>query len=118
MTPTIMVLNAGSSSVRFAAFELCGADLHRLFNGSFERLGTAPHFIVQDEKHVLMEERHLSPTEFPNQEAAVEALFAWFQECHSEIEPVAIGHRVVHGGPEYAAPVVVNHDVLAALREF
>ena len=118
MTPTILVVNAGSSSVKFAAFELCGADLPRLFNGSFERLGTAPHFLLHDEKHVLVEERHLSPSEIPNQEAAIQALFTWLQESHSEIEPVAIGHRVVHGGTKYSAPVVVNRDVLGALRVF
>jgi acetate kinase len=118
MTPAILVLNAGSSSVKFAAFELRGPEIRRLFSGSFERIGSLPHLSVKDAQHATLEDRQFSPTEIRSQEEAVEALIAWLKERHPEIQPVAIGHRVVHGGPNYSAPVVVNPSVLAALRGF
>ena len=114
MTPTILVINAGSSSVKFATFQLHGAELHRLFTGNFERLGSAPHFSVEDGNRVTLEERHFLNTELSTQEEAVQILFTWLKERHPDVEPIAIGHRVVHGGPKYSAPVVVDDEVLTA----
>ncbi len=118
MVPTILVINAGSSSVKFAAFQLRGADLTRLFSGNFEGIGSAPHLSIRDGDNTLLEEKQFPNTELRAQEEVLHWLFAWFLERHPEIEPVAIGHRVVHGGPIYSAPVIVNHDVLNAIREF
>jgi acetate kinase len=117
MIPTILVINAGSSSVKFAAFQLRGTALDRLFSGNFEGLGSAPHLSIKNCDHTALENKHFSNTELRTQEDALHSLFAWLLERHPEIEPVAIGHRVVHGGPTYSAPVMVNHDVLAALRQ-
>jgi acetate kinase len=118
MIPTILVINAGSSSVKFAAFQLRGGELDRLFSGNFEGLGSAPHLSIKDRDDAILEEKHISNTELCTQNDALHSLFAWLLERHPEIEPVAIGHRVVHGGPIYSAPVMANHEVLAALREF
>lgn len=117
MIPTIIVINAGSSSVKFAAFETRGAKLNRLFSGNFEKIGSAPHFSVKDADQTLLEEKHFPNTDLRTQEEALDLLFAWLLERHPEIEPVAVGHRVVHGGTIYSAPVKVNNDILAALHE-
>jgi acetate kinase len=65
-----------------------------------------------------LDDKRLSNTEIPTQEEAVQTLFAWLKERHPEIQPVAIGHRVVHGGPKYSAPAIVDDDVLTTLRKF
>jgi acetate kinase len=92
--------------------------LNRLFSGNFEGLGSAPHLSIREGDDTILEDKHFSNTELRTQGEALHRLFDWLLERHPEIEPVAIGHRVVHGGPIYSAPVMVNHDVLNALRAF
>ena len=107
MTRVIGVLNAGSSSVKFSVFAVAGADLRRLYRGEFEGIGTAPHFFVRDKDGAIVADERDSLAEVaPGRRRAPNLHLV---ESHSAgLEIVGVGHRVVHGGPVYSEPVVVD----------
>ena len=117
MTRVIGVLNAGSSSVKFSVFAVAGSDLRPLFRGEFEGIGTAPHFFVT-EGGARVADAHFSEEEVATQEVAVLRIFDWLKGHGAGLELMAVGHRVVHGGPVYAEPVVVDERVLEVLTGF
>jgi acetate kinase len=118
MKSAVVVLNVGSSSVKFSVFRVEGEELHRSFRGAYEAIGTAPSFSVEDGRGETIEERRFTTAELGGQEAALQHLLGWLSEHNTGYEVTAVGHRVVHGGPRYSAPVLVNKEVLCALAEF
>ena len=118
MTQVIVVLNAGSSSVKFSVFAVAGADLQRLFRGEFEGIGTAPHFFVKDAGGATAADETISSAKETSQEDAVHHVFAWLVSHSAGLKVMAVGHRVVHGGPVYSEPVVVDGPTLDALTAF
>lgn len=105
MTGLILVINAGSSSLKFQTFT---PDLQRTLRGQIDGIGLRPRFRVTGERE---EARDLSPAEVPDLPAAMRLLWGWLDG----LPIAAIGHRVVHGGPDHAAPVLIDDAVLAAL---
>lgn len=77
MTPAILVLNAGSSSVKFSPFSADGEVLHRLSRGKFEALGTVPRLSVVDEAGTAIADRRLNNTEAVTQEQAIRHLLGY-----------------------------------------
>ncbi len=118
MTKVIVVLNAGSSSVKFSVFSVGDGGLLPLFQGEFEGIGTAPHFFVRDTDGATVAEERDSVAEIASQEDAVRRIFAWLDSHSAGLEVVAAGHRVVHGGPVYSEPVVVDGPTLEALAAY
>ncbi len=116
MIPALLVLNAGSSSLKFQVFEP-GADgaPYRLARGLFEGLGGAAHMIVHDRAGAVVADERLGMGEFGHEEALLHAA-AWLREHRSGHRLAAVGHRVVHGGADYATPVRIDDAVLAALE--
>ncbi len=115
MTRVIGVLNAGSSSVKFSVFAVAGADLRRLYRGGFEGIGTAPRFFVSDPEGATVVEERDSLADVSTQEDAVHRIYSWLESHSTGLEVVAVGHRVVHGGPVYSEPVVIDEPTLDAL---
>ena len=74
----------------------------------FEEIGTAPHFFVRDMDGAIVADERDSLAEVASQEDAVHRIFAWLDSHSAGLEVVAAGHRVVHGGPVYSEPVVVD----------
>jgi len=109
----ILVLNAGSSSLKFALF----AGEARLCVGLIDRLGGAAgaqaHLIARGADGASMIARDL-PTSA--HEPALAALLDWLAEGSGLPAPAAAGHRVVHGGSRYAAPVRIDAAVIEALE--
>ena len=99
MTDVIVVLNAGSSSVKFSVFAVAGADLRPLFRGEFEEIRTAPHFFVRDADGATVADEHPAKSECATQEDAVHRILGWLKNHSAGLKIVAVGHRVVHGGP-------------------
>src|SRR3954447_18082257 len=116
MPDTILVLNAGSSSVKFQLFGAGeGGDLTRLLRGQIEGIGTArPRLAAKDAEGGQAVDRQVPPQEAADVGRAQEVLGGWLLE-HLGAPPVAVGHRVVHGGPDHAAPVPVDDALLEQL---
>ena len=112
----ILTLNAGSSSVKFALFEADHADDARL-RGQIEGLGATPHLIAKAGGETVADDA-LSPGETADHAAALAHILGFLEEKAGGVRPVAIGHRVVHGGPHHDAPVVLDDALLAELAGF
>ena len=119
MSDVIVVLNAGSSSLKFTLYEERGETLGVLADGQVEGLFTDPRFSVKDGKGRLVGERTWPAGTQLGQQGAVEAVFSWCgSEACSADRVRAVGHRVVHGGLEYTQPIVVNGEILDDLEKF
>jgi acetate kinase len=109
----ILCLNSGSSSLKFALYQLKGPDERRLAQGAVERIGlTDGHLWIQgaEDKDLVGERR-----DFPDHTVAVEATFTAAAQVGFP-PPAAVGHRVVHGGPDHTAPERVGAPLLAELQ--
>jgi acetate kinase len=111
---TILVINSGSSSLKFQVFEIAGATLKRLFRGQLDGIGTKPRLQVKGAGDAILIDRTYAPEAVEDPSAALGVASAWFKETQN-LAPIAVGHRVVHGGPNYDRPVLVDERVLANL---
>jgi acetate kinase len=118
MTETILVVNAGSSSIKFQLFAIWkGGNLDRLLKGQIEGIGTRPHLIAKDPKGAVLIEQTWPAAEVDDVPAALDKVIG-FLRSHVGRMPVAIGHRVVHGGPRFSEPVIVSQAVVDQLEEY
>ena len=116
MSGAILVINAGSSSIKFSLFSVEPAAGFTLkLKGQVEGIGTRPHFIAHAAGQVLAEQ-HWS-TEAMDREALLEYLLNWIRSSLGESPLRAVGHRVVFGGEHYRAPVRVSAAVMTRLTE-
>jgi acetate kinase len=112
MSDCIAVLNSGSSSIKLGIFE-AGAGEPVVFRGKLDQIGIAPCLRIENARGSGLVERKWSSA-FDHYAAATEVIDA----CRELLQgrPVAaIGHRVVHGGAEFAAPTRIDQDVIASL---
>jgi acetate kinase len=111
----IVVLNAGSSSLKCSLYALDGAALALRWKGQVDGLGT-PHakFEAKDAAGAVIDSETWSDGDAPTHSDAVGHLLE-FLRASAGPTPVAVGHRVVHGGTRFAEPVRVDEGVLAAL---
>lgn len=117
MPDLIIVLNSGSSSLKFTIYADQGQKLVPLYDGQIEGILTKPHFKVKDGSGKVVEEKGW-PAPL-NHEEAVEALFSWGRGVLSSADRItAVGHRVVHGGLRYTAPVIIDAGVLEHLEKY
>jgi acetate kinase len=113
MNLPIAVLNAGSSSIKFAVF---GADLELMFKGQVEQIGVSPKLRVVDRRGASLAERDWPVAGFDHA-AATAAIIGVAREQLGEARLGAVGHRVVHGGLGFSAPVRINPLVIDKLAE-
>jgi acetate kinase len=114
----IAVLNAGSSSLKFSVFDADGEALALVVRGQAEALTTQPRFVAKDANGVVLDEKALGEGASVGHAGALDHLVAFLRRRLGDKRLVGIGHRVVHGGPEYAAPVRVDRGVLDALDKY
>ena len=114
----ILVVNAGSSSVKFQIFgnEEAGA-LPRLIKGQIDGIGTRPRLSAEGSDRSSLIDRTYAPDKVPDVPAAIAVVASWLRETQS-FNLVAVGHRVVHGGPKYDRPVVIDQAVVANLEQY
>jgi acetate kinase len=118
MSDGIIVLNAGSSSLKFTEFAVGdGNALEPLVSGNLEELYGHARFRVRDASGVVIGEHEWDADKPPQHAGALEFLFDWARTNLSATRIAAVGHRVVHGGADHAAPVRVDETVLAALEK-
>ncbi|MBV8612868.1 MAG: acetate/propionate family kinase [Acetobacteraceae bacterium] len=113
MQGCIAVLNAGSSSIKFALYA-AGASDAALYRGQVERIGVSPQLRVSDAQGNKVAEQGW-PAEGFGHETATRAIVKTANELLRGVPVLAVGHRVVHGGMRYAAPVRIDEEVMAAL---
>lgn len=116
MADAILVLNAGSSSLKFSVFR-DGESPELLLRGQLEGLLTAPRFVAKDGAgHTVGEQSWEAGTRLGH-EGAVRFLFRWGRGgALAGHRIAAAGHRVVHGGVRYDRPALLDDAVLAALE--
>jgi acetate kinase len=113
MSGPIAILNAGSSSIKFALYEP-GAGGSVLLRGQVSQIGVAPHMRVADADGNRLAEQTW-PAEGFDHAVATRAIIDTVRASNKGAPVSAVGHRVVHGGAEFAAPVRIDRRTLAAL---
>jgi acetate kinase len=113
MSDIIPVLNGGSSSPKFSIFEIVDQQSLTLrTTGQIEGLGRSPRFVAKNEKGDLLEERHWENADTIDRDFLFGFLVGWTTGQISGSAVRGVGHRVVHGGLEYEAPVVIDDHVV------
>jgi acetate kinase len=119
MIDTILVLNAGSSSLKFSLFAARAAVLDALASGQVEGLSNAPRFVAKDAGGHTLSEQFWDAGHKLGHDGALAHIIEWLKSSHGgEHRLVAVGHRVVHGGTEYAAPVRLDAATVDKLQKF
>jgi acetate kinase len=115
---TILVVNAGSSSVKFQLYAADGlGQLERLVKGSIDGVGTLPRLRGAGAAGESLIDRSFEAEEIADIPAAMQAAAVWLREAQN-LEPAAVGHRVVHGGPDYDRPMLIDDVVLTKLERY
>ena len=115
---TILVANAGSSSVKFQVFGIeQDGGLRRQIKGQMDGIGSRPRLRVTAADGAVLVDRTYESGTIPDVAVALATAGAWLRD-ELKIHPVAIGHRVVHGGPDYDRPVRVDQNVLTRLERY
>ena len=111
-----LVLNAGSSSLKFSVYQRGGQGVWRLAaRGQIEGIGTSALMSAKDAEGRLFFEQALGSS-IRDGHGAVDALRSWLRGTYGNARLLGIGHRVVHGGVKYARPVIVTPGILADLH--
>jgi acetate kinase len=114
----ILVVNAGSSSVKFQVFAVDGAsDLTLQIKGQVDGIGTQPRLHARAPGGIEVVDQRFESSEVPDVPAALATAGTWLGRQY-DIMPIAVGHRVVHGGPLYDRPVLIDAAVLKNLEQY
>jgi len=117
MTETILVLNAGSSSIKFQLFAVDADDkLIRRMKGQIDGIGTRPRLFVKAKEGETFVDQSWPATSVSDSPAALEKAMTWLQHQLGGELPSAIGHRVAHGGPDFGEPTMIDDGVLERLE--
>ena len=115
MSAAILVINAGSSSLKFSVYAADGAALRVTASGLLEELHAEPQFQAKDaEGSLFSSQAWRTPL---GHDGAIAFLLDWLQQNAGGDRLTAVGHRVVHGGTDYAAPARVTPAVIADLEK-
>jgi len=109
---SILAINCGSSSIKFALFET-GETLRQIAAGGIDRIGPEATFQIKAKKQADNISRSVAA---PDHTAAVGVLLNWVKERSGHGLLSAVGHRVVYGGPKYSKPQQVTAEILEELR--
>ena len=118
MADAIVVLNAGSSSIKFSLFLACGADLELDVRGQIEGIYTAPHFVAKGRDGATKSEKSWGEGTKLGHDTALRHLLDFLKGELADDRLVGVGHRVVHGALDYREPVRLDATVLARLEKF
>jgi acetate kinase len=118
MNNYLLVINAGSSSIKFAVYQrdVSSNQLVADATGQIEGIGNQPKFAVKD-SHVadLVVHRH-TVDEIRDHASAISIICSWLKDYFRDSTLLAVGHRVVHGGQHYSIPVLIDAKVLNDLE--
>ena len=109
----VLTINGGSSSIKFALFEV-GDSLQRILEGGIDRIGL-PKAILKV-KGLNQADNFSRPVVVPDHTVAAGVLMDWIEECLGSDTLTAVGHRVVHGGPKYSKPQRITAEMVKDLH--
>ncbi len=111
MENAILVINAGSSSIKFAIFSV-SKGIKKIYNGMVDHVATMPELVIYDiNKNIVLSEKFV----LTDYEGVVADLIKSINKFLKNFILIAVGHRVVHGGTEYLNPVLINDTVIEDL---
>ena len=118
MNKYLLVINAGSSSIKFAIYQkdALSAQLVADAAGQIEGIGSQPSFTVKSANGSVLIERKLCVDEAHDHTDAISIIRSWLWEYFADGALLAVGHRVVHGGQHYLAPILIDAKVLMELE--
>lgn len=117
MNDYALVLNAGSSSLKFCVYhQEAPRAWHLELRGQIEGIGTTPRLSAKTEAGAMIDDQALGAT-VRDGRAALEVLATWLRNRFEGARVLGVGHRVVHGGARYAGPTLVTPEVLENLRD-
>jgi acetate kinase len=117
MTSLLLILNAGSSSIKFAAFE-AREPPRRLLTGQIDAIGTAALFKAKGAGGEGLDEPAWKSGQGPkNHVGALDTILTFLQKTLPDGHIQLVGHRVVHGGPDLGAPTLVDDALIARLAD-
>jgi acetate kinase len=114
-----VVLNAGSSSLKFCVYMRPSSREWQLGSrGQIEAIGTSPRFSAKDAAGKTLADTALDRDVVRDGHTALDSLADWLRRTYGGGRVLGVGHRVVHGGARYASPTIVTPPVLEELRQF
>lgn len=113
----LLVINAGSSSLKFQIFGIATAGLERQVRAKLDGIGTRPRLKATAADGTELIDRSLDRTDVRDLPAALSVARDWLATLRG-FDLRAIGHRVVHGGPDYVRPVLIDTTVLDRLSSY
>ncbi|MCP3369395.1 acetate/propionate family kinase [Bradyrhizobium cajani] len=115
---TILVVNAGSSSVKFQVYSVEGeGTLRRQIKGQMDGIGSRPRLRASGASGDPLADRAYPIEAVSDVPTAMAVAGDWLRD-ELRVTPIAVGHRVVHGGPDYSKPVLIDHGVVCRLERF
>ena len=113
MSECVAVINAGSSSIKFALYEI-GQTQSLMFRGLIEKIGVPPQMVARDGAGTPVAEEAW-PVEGFNHARATEIVLRTSRDLLEGTPVMGVGHRVVHGGTDFAAPTLIDAKVISSL---
>lgn len=113
----LLVINAGSSSLKFQIFGIATAGLERQVRAKLDGIATQPRLKATAADGTELINRRLDATAVPDLPEALSVARDWLATLRG-FDLRAIGHRVVHGGPDYVRPVLIETTVLDRLASY
>lgn len=115
---TILIVNAGSSSLKFQIFETDGkSTLKRRLKGQMDGIGVRPRLRAEAADNSLLVDQAYAAENVADVAAAIGVTGAWLSSTQN-LTLIAVGHRVVHGGPNYDRPVLVDDKIIDDLARY
>lgn len=117
MNDAILVVNAGSSSIKCSLFAISATEtknLNLIYHLEITGIGTHTLFQAKDAQHQLLTKQDLGAADH---ETAFSQLLQWLEQHDTGLNLIAAGHRVVHGGVQFTAPVKINEQILQQLTQ-
>jgi acetate kinase len=112
-----LVLNAGSSSLKFCVFKRPRQQAWQLeARGQIDGIGTTPRLSAKDSQGGILAQSNLEPAVCDGR-AVIDALASWLRSMYGTARLLGVGHRVVHGGARFDRPVLITRDVLIDLYQ-
>lgn len=118
MNNYLLVINAGSSSIKFSVYQTDAASKSLVAgaSGQIDGIGNQPCFTVKNHHGEMLVEHTISVNDVHDHSGAINRILVWLKDYLADGVLLAVGHRIVHGGPHFSASVLLDASVLSALE--